>query len=116
MSKVVNVQKTKTVRQEPPALTPEARESRIVAKAMDMAEELIDNRTASSQLLTHFLKLGTVRAELELEELRQKTELAKAKTREIDANKENIELLNEVMKCMREYQGMEVDYENDEYE
>lgn len=116
MSKVVNVKKTSTVRQEPPALTPEARESRVIAKAMDMAEEMIDNRTASSQILTHFLKLGTVRAELELEELRQKTELAKAKTKEIEANKENIDLMNEVLKSMREYQGLEENYEDDEYE
>ena len=114
MSKTNVVRKSQTVRQEPPSLTPEARESRIIAKAMDMAEELIDNRTASSQLLTHFLKLGTVKAELELEELRQKTELARAKTKEIEATERNKELMEEVMKAMTEYSG--ANYDEYEYE
>lgn len=103
----------KTVKKEPPTLTPEARESRIIAKAMDMAEELIDNRTASSQLLTHFLKLGTVKAELELEELRHKTELNKAKKQEIESHRRDEETYEKLMKLMRSYNGLDdEDYED----
>lgn len=113
--KTSTIVKSKTTKKDPPALTPEAKESRIVAKAMDMAEEMIDNRTASSQILVHFLKLGTVRAELELEELRHKTALTKAKTDEIESNKQNKQFYEEVMKHMKMYTGVDEDDDYDEY-
>lgn len=113
--KTSTIAKAKTTRKDPPALTPEAKESRIVAKAMDMAEEMIDNRTASSQILVHFLKLGTVRAELELEELRHKNALTKARTEEIESNKQNKEFYKEVIKSMKAYAGADDD-EDEEYD
>lgn len=113
--KTTTSERTRNIRKEPPALTPEAKESRIVAKAMDMAEEMIDNRTASSQILVHFLKLGTVRAELELEELRHKNALTKAKTDEIEGQKEQKKLYDEVIKHMRMYTGADDGEEDDEY-
>lgn len=111
--KITTSERTKNIRKDPPALTPEAKESRIVAKAMDMAEEMIDNRTASSQILVHFLKLGTVRAELELEELRHKNALSKAKTDEIEGRKEHKQLYEKVLKHMRMYTGMDDDDEDE---
>ena len=111
MGKTINVRNSQSVRQEPPALTPEARESRIVAKAMDMAEEMIDNRTASSQLLTIFIKAGMVRAEIELEELKYKNELTRAKTKSIESNDNNETLYNQVIKELRSYRGEDDDYD-----
>ena len=40
-----------------PALTPEAREQQLIAKATNLAEKQLDEGTASSQVITHFLKL-----------------------------------------------------------
>ena len=40
------------------ALTPEARENQLIARAIDLAEKQLMEGTASSQVITHFLKLG----------------------------------------------------------
>ena len=38
-----------------PALTPEARENQLISLAVDLAEEQLRDKTASSQVITHFL-------------------------------------------------------------
>ena len=63
-----------------PALTPEARENQLISLAVDLAEEQLRDKTASSQVITHFLKLGTTKAELEKEKLAKENELLRAKT------------------------------------
>lgn len=69
---------------QPPLMTDEAREARLISMAMDMAEEQLANRTASAQVITHYLKLGAVREQLEVEKLKAETELAKAKAKAIE--------------------------------
>lgn len=93
------------VRSSRPALTPEARQNQMIAKAINLAEKQLDEGTASSQVITHFLKLGTVQAQLELEKTKQETELIKAK-REAVASTEAMKVLYEdAIKAMREYAG-----------
>ena len=58
-----------------PALTPEARENQLIQLAMDRAEEQLLKGTASSQVITHFLKLGSTREKLEQESLKKTMEL-----------------------------------------
>jgi len=69
---------------QPPVMTDEAREARLISLAMDVAEEQLLNRTASSQVITHYLKLGAIREQLEVEKLKAETELAKAKAKAIE--------------------------------
>lgn len=69
----------------PPVLTDEAREARLISMALEAAEQQFVNGTASSQVITHFLKLGAVREQLEIEKLKAETELAKAKADAIKA-------------------------------
>lgn len=97
-----------------PGLTPEARENQIIADAMDMAEEQILNRTASSQVLTHFLKLATTKMELEKEKLRNENELLRAKTEAIQSSQHTEELYKNAIKAMQRYSGQGVS-EEDEY-
>ena len=89
-----------------PALTPEARENQLIDEAMMAAEEQIRSRTASSQVLTFFLKLGHEREKnrLELEKLREENKLLRAKTESIEANKANGELYEKAIKAMMRYQ------------
>ena len=61
------------------AKTPEERESMLISMAMDRAEKQISDGTASSQLLTHFAKLGSSRERLEQERLRNENEVLKKK-------------------------------------
>ena len=63
-----NVSETPVMR---PALTPEAKENQMISLAMHCAEKQMREGTASSQVITHFLKLGTEKAKLEREKLRQ---------------------------------------------
>lgn len=88
-----------------PALTPEARENQLIARAIDLAEQQLIDGTASSQVITHFLKLGTSRAELEKEKLRHENELIAAKKKAIESGDEMKELYENAIKAMRNYAG-----------
>lgn len=88
-----------------PALTPEARESQMVALAVDLAERQLLDGTASSQVITHYLKLGSMREKLERERLEEENKLLKAKTKAYE-NAEEIKVLYEsALKAMRNYGG-----------
>lgn len=92
-----------------PALTPEARQQQLVALAMDMAEEQLRNRTASSQVLTTFIKFGTVQAELELEKIRRETKVLEAKAEAYESAKRIEELYANALSAMRKYGGQSSD-------
>ena len=57
-----------------PALTPEARENQMIDLAVNLAEQQLRDGTAKSQVIVHFLKLGTQRAKLEQEKDSRKAE------------------------------------------
>lgn len=87
----------------PPALDPEGRQNQLIALAMDEVELRIRNHTATSQELTHFLKLGSIQAQTELEVLKLQKELIVAKTEQIKAQKNSEELFEAAMKAMASY-------------
>lgn len=88
-----------------PALTPEARENQLIALAVDEAEYQLRNHTASSQVITHFLKLATAKEKLEQERLRGEIELQKAKVKALDNAEEIKTLYENAIKAMRSYGG-----------
>lgn len=95
-----------------PARTPEARESQLVSLAIDLAEKQLREGTASSQVITHYLKLGTMKETLERERLLQENELLKAKTESLKSTKRIEELYENAIKAMSRYNG----HVEDEYE
>lgn len=95
-----------TTRKPRPALTPEARENQLISRAVDLAEQQMIDGTASSQVITHYLKLGTMKNQLELEKLRQENELLKAKTEAMQSMQKTEELYREALHAMRNYSGM----------
>lgn len=95
-----------------PALSPEARENQMIALAVDLAEQQLIDGTASAQVITHFLKLGTTKAELEKEKIRKETELLGAKIQMADSIEEQKKLAEDAIKAMRNYNGTG---EDDEY-
>lgn len=105
MGKNINANKSGSVRRRRPTLTPEARENRCVSMAYDMAEEQLENRTASSQVITHFLKLGTTKAQLEIIREQKEIELIKAKAEALSSAKRVEELYSEAMNAFRIYSG-----------
>lgn len=99
-----------------PGLTPAARENQLIADAMDLAEKQIREGTASSQIITHFLKLATTKMELEKEKLKNENELLIAKRESLQSSQHSEELYNNAIEAMRRYSGQGVSEEDyDEY-
>ena len=88
-----------------PALTPEARENQLISLAVDLAEKQLQEGTASSQVITHYLKLGSGRERLEREKLEEENKLLKARTEQLQSMKRVEELYEEAIKAMRNYGG-----------
>lgn len=102
-AKVTNSSK-KQIRMRP-ALTPEARENQMIALAMDLAEQQLRDGTASSQLITEFVKRGSTKARLEKEILAEQKELMAAKTENLKSAQRIEELYADAIKAMRNYAG-----------
>lgn len=96
------------------ALSPEDREKQMINLAVNLAEEQLRDGTASSQIITHFLKLATVREQLEKEKLENENKLLQAKAEAIESSKNMEELYMKALKAMTEYSGEIM--EEDEYE
>lgn len=105
---------TAPVRKLRPALSPEARENQLIALAVDLAERQLLEGTASSQVITHYLKLGTAKERLEREKLEAENEMIKAKTKAIGSTEELAERYSKALDAMRRYSGHGEDSE-DEY-
>ena len=88
-----------------PALSPEARENQMISLAVDLAEKQLREGTASSQVITHFLKLGTTKAELEREKLARENELLRARTESIQSAQRVEELYTNALNAMKSYSG-----------
>lgn len=96
---------TTTTKKMRPALTPEARENQMIALAVDLAEQQLREGTASSQVITHFLKLGSTKERIEKEILEKQKELISAKTEALQSAKRIEELYDDAIKAMRNYSG-----------
>lgn len=98
----------------PPATTPQGRENQLIALAYDEAEKQIRSGHATSQLLTHFLKLGTEREKLERKRIQVDVSLGEAKVKSIESQ-ENAELrYKEAMIAFKSYAGQgEEEFEDD---
>ena len=101
-----------------PALSPESRENQLISLAVDLVEQRLLDGTASSQETTHFLKLGSMKNQLEMEKLREENKLLKAKTESIQSAKRVEELYAEAINAMRRYSGnrSSSDEDDDQYE
>ena len=105
MAKVKAASSSSSTRKRRPALTPEARENQMIALAVDLAEKQLMEGTASSQVITHFLKLGSSKAELEREKLAMENELIRAKTESIQSQKKMEEVYLNALNAMKRYSG-----------
>lgn len=88
-----------------PALTPEARENQLISLASDLAEKQLREGTASSQVITHYLKLGSTKERIEKEILEKQKELIEAKTQNLQSAKRIEELYSNALNAMRNYSG-----------
>ncbi len=90
-----------------PALTPDDREAEIIALSYDLAEKQIRAGTASSQVITHFLKRGSIKDQLELEKLRKENALLEAKKGAIESTQRIEALYADAIEAMKKYRNNE---------
>ena len=83
----------------------EAAEQQMIALAYDRAKEQLANGTASSQVICHFLKLGSSKEKLEKKILEVQHEQIVAKTELMKAMQKNDELFKKALTAMRTYSG-----------
>jgi len=105
MKKAKAVTSSESSRKMRPALTPEARENQMISLAMDLAEQQLRDGTASSQLITEFVKRGSTKARLEQEILEEQKELIEAKTQSLQSAQRIEELYANALDAMRNYSG-----------
>lgn len=100
-----------------PASTPEQRENQLIALSVDLAEQQLKDGTASAQVITHYLKLGSSREKLEQERLKQEVVVLNARAEQLESQKRVEELYANALDAMRRYAGQQVedapDYEED---
>jgi hypothetical protein len=97
-----------------PALTPEGRESQLIAQAISLAERQLQEGTASAQVISHYLKLGSSRERLEQERLSRENELLRVKAEAMESAKEIQALYQQALAAMRTYAGQEETVYDDE--
>lgn len=89
-----------------PATSPEQREMQLADAAYDLAEEQIVSGTASSQVITHFLKMGSTRERLEQERMRHEVELMEVKKEQLEGQKRVEALFSDALNAFRGYSGL----------
>ena len=89
----------------PPAMTAESRENQLIALAVEVAVAQLLSRTASAQVITHYLKLATAREKLEIERLRTGIEVDKAKSATMASQQESDAIYNKALAAFRGYSG-----------
>lgn len=102
-------------RRKRPPLTQEAEENQMINLAYNLARKQLEEGTASSQVITHFLKLAAEkeRSEIEKEILQKQRDLVVAKTEDLKSRKQSEEFYERVIAALRSYNGQG---DNDEYQ
>lgn len=90
-----------------PALTPEARENQLISLAVDLAEKQLREGTASSQVISHYLKLGSTKEKIEKEILEKQKELIEAKTQSLKSSEKLDKIYMDALNAFRGYSGQD---------
>lgn len=116
MARTKKVESSDSKKKIRPALTPEARENRLISLAMDRAEEALVNGTASNSMILHFLKLGSMKELKEQEKLDTDIELSKAKVQSLQSQQKADEMYINALNAFRVYSGHANEVEEDDEE
>lgn len=88
-----------------PGESRESRENRLILLATNLVEKRLEEGTASSQEVTHFLKLGSSRERLEQERLRNENALTQAKKESLEAEQRRDDIYEKALTMFRTYIG-----------
>lgn len=99
------VEPEKIKKRRPPGSTLESKEKELISLSYEEAKRQILAKQATSQLLTHFLKLGSTRERLEKQKIQGENKLLEAKVESIQSQKRTEVLYADALKAMRVYSG-----------
>lgn len=103
-------------RRQLPATTPEGRENQLIAKAINLAEKQLEDGTASAQVISHFLRLGSTRERLEQAKMEHEVELMRTRREQIESQQKVEELYLQALNAMRSYSGQAPPHEGYEFD
>lgn len=84
---------------------PEQQEQRMISLAINLAEKQLKDGTASSAVITHYLKLASGKEKEEIKLLKEQVKLATAKTEAIKSSERIEDLYKDAINAMRRYSG-----------
>lgn len=88
-----------------PATTTEEQENRCIALALSLAEQQLRDGTASAQVITHFLEANSAKTKATLAKNDEELKLLRAKTGQIEQQKNMMETYTKAMEAMKVYAG-----------
>lgn len=103
------------------AKTPQGRENQMIDLADKLAERQLREGTASAQVITHYLKLGSSREKLEQERIKNENALTQKKIEVMAETNRLGELMERAIAAFKTYEGNPTpdegyeDYEEDPY-
>jgi hypothetical protein len=106
MGKTKDIGPKEPIKRPRPALSPEAREQQLVGLAYDLAEKQLLEGTASSQVITQFLKMGSKEQQRKVEKLEEENKLLRAKTESLQMAKNTEEMYTKAIQAMQLYSGI----------
>lgn len=96
------------------AMSLENREQQLITLAVDLAEKQMREGSASSQLITHYLKLATTKEKIEQETMLANQKLIMAKVESLQSASKIEELYKEAISAMKRYGGNSNEPVNDD--
>lgn len=114
MAKVKQSSAQMPIYEAPPSGTVDGRENQLIALAVDLAEKQLREGTASAQVITHYLKLGSTKERMEKEMMAEQIKLLTAKTEALKSAKHVEELYSEAMAAFRRYSGQYDEMDNND--
>lgn len=99
-----------------PARTPDERENQLIGLAVDLTERQLMEGTASAQVISHYLKLGSSRERLEQARLKNEVALLQTKRDAMEAEMRTAELIENALQAMKAYSGNIPDGVEPEYD
>ena len=97
------------------AITDEGRENQLISLAMDLAEKQLRDGTATSQVMTEFIKAGSAKGKLERERLENENSMLRAKVEQLASSSRIEELYEQAIRAIRGYSGQDEDEEEDDW-
>ncbi len=95
----------KSIKRPSTANTVEGIEHENINLANELARKQLEDGSATSQIITHFLKEGSIRSQIELEKIRYEIELLKARKEALESTSRLEELYANAIEAMKKYSG-----------